>query len=179
MQPITMHPNAKVSTKPWYAHRWPWLLMLGPFIVLVAGSYTGWLAFSRPDALVVSDYYKQGKAINQDLRRDRAAANLGLHFNLRYDPALGRLSGNIDSFNRPRAGKYLLHLVHSTLPEKDILLPVQANEDGVFNIALPMLESSRWQVLLENERRDWRLNGSWSWPQQQTIQINADPAPAD
>jgi hypothetical protein len=33
------------------------------------------LAMATPDALVVGDYYKQGKAINQDLRRDIVAAH--------------------------------------------------------------------------------------------------------
>jgi len=65
---------------PWYKHRWPWLLMLGPFVVLVAGFVTMWISFSGADALVVDDYYKQGKAINQDLRRDRVASTLGLQF---------------------------------------------------------------------------------------------------
>lgn len=183
MQPTTMHPNATssqtVSVKPWYTHRWPWLLMLGPFVVLVAGSFTAWLAVSRPDALVVGDYYKQGKAINQDLRRDRAATNLGLRFDLRYDPAQGRLSGQLDTFNMPQSGKLYVHLNHATLPKKDIALVVQANDKGAFSVALPMLEASRWQVLVENEKREWRLDGIWSWPQQQAIQINADPAHAD
>ncbi len=68
------------SSKPWYAHLWPWLLMLGPFLVVLAASYSGWIAFTRQDAMVVDDYYKQGNAINQDLRRDAVAANLGLGF---------------------------------------------------------------------------------------------------
>jgi len=40
---------------PWYRHRWPWLIMLGPFLVVLAGSYTMWLAYSRQDALVVGE----------------------------------------------------------------------------------------------------------------------------
>jgi uncharacterized protein len=179
MQSISMNPNPTINNKPWYAHRWPWLLMLGPFLVVIAGSFTGWLAFSRQDALVVGDYYKQGKAINQDLRRDRAATRLGLQFDMRYDPALGRLSGQLDTFNAPQSGKLYVHLNHATLPEKDIALVVQANDKGAFSVALPMLEASRWQVLVENEKRDWKLNGIWSWPQQQSIQIKADQLPAD
>ncbi|MFD2271608.1 hypothetical protein ACFS07_11740 [Undibacterium arcticum] len=44
---------------------------------------------------------------------------------------------------------------------------------------MPMLERARWQVLVESERRDWRLIGIWKWPQQQTIDIKADLPPAD
>ena len=37
-----------MTTKPdkWYRHPWPWLLMAGPAIVVVAGLYTLFLAVS-------------------------------------------------------------------------------------------------------------------------------------
>jgi hypothetical protein len=167
------------STRPWYAHVWPWLLMLGPAAVIVAGSYTSWLAFSHQDALVVDDYYTQGKAINQDLRRDRVATGLGLTFNGRYDPATGKLHGMLLSFGAPAAGKILIHLAHATQPEKDLKLEAQLDQRGEFNVALPMLERARWQILIESERRDWRLAGAWKWPQQQTVDIKADLPPTD
>jgi hypothetical protein len=77
MQSHALNLEETRNAKPWYAQRWPWLLMLGPVLVILAGSYTCWLAFSRQDALVVDDYYKQGRAINQDLRRDRVATAMG------------------------------------------------------------------------------------------------------
>jgi hypothetical protein len=179
MPTLAMNTDSKNATKPWYTHRWPWLLMLGPFLVLLAGSYTMWIAFTRQDALVVSDYYKQGTAINQDLRRDRVSAKLGLHVNLQYDPAVGQLSGQIAGFTAPQSGNLIVQLIHPTLPEKDIKLPVRADANGRFSVTLPMLEVARWQVLIENEKRDWRLDGFWSWPQQQATFIKADVAPAD
>jgi len=174
MQTISRNPNATGDTKPWYAHRWPWLLMLGPFLVVVAGTYTGWLAFSRQDALVVGDYYKQGLAINQDLRRDRAATRLGLSFDARYDVATAKLSGKLLGFGAPVAGKITIHLAHATQADKDLTLAAQLNQRGEFSVALPMLERTRWQVVIEGERRDWRLNGTWQWPLQQTVEIQAD-----
>lgn len=177
MQAASVNQHAG-NNKPWYMHRWPWLLMLGPFLVVVAGSYTAWLAYTRQDALVVGDYYKQGQAINQDLRRDRVAARLGLHFNMRYDAVAGKLTGQIDASNVPQSGKLIIQLIHATLPQKDVKLIADADQHGVFNVSLPMLDTSRWQVQIENEKREWRLDGTWSWPQQQSIQIQADPAPA-
>jgi hypothetical protein len=179
MQTISLNQNASNHARPWYAQRWPWLLMLGPFVVVLAATYTGWIAFAKQDALVVDDYYKQGKAINQDLRRDYAATHLGLHMDMHYNPANGQLTGTFSSFDKPQSGKLMVHLVHSTLPAKDVTLIAQADSNGVFSVALPMLEMARWQVLVENEKRDWRLTGIWNWPQQQAIQIKADPAPAE
>lgn len=159
------------TTAPWYKHRWPWLLMLGPFIVVLAGIATAWIAFSQPDALVVDDYYKQGKAINQDLRRDRVAASMQLQGELSYTPADGRLTGVLTSHGRPLAGKLLITLVHSTQPQKDLKLTAQADEQGRFAIPLSMLDMARWQVVIESEQRDWRLGAVWAWPQQKTVEF--------
>lgn len=165
------------ETKPWYRHRWPWFIMLGPFLAIVAGSYTGWLAFTHQDPLVVGDYYKRGKAINQDLSRDRAASALKLTTSLRYDVQRGVIQGTIRSHDKAYAAPLQLHLAHATLPEKDIKLALTPDADGAFSAPLPMLERTRWQVLLEDGKHDWRLEGSWLWPAQREIKITADAAP--
>jgi hypothetical protein len=162
------------NTEPWYKHVWPWLLMLGPVAVILAGSYTTWLAFTKPDAMVVDDYYTQGKAINQDLRRDRIATGLGLSFSARYNPAGGQLNGTLLGFGQPVAGKIIIRLAHATLPEKDIRLEARPDQSGAFSAGLPMLERGRWQVVIEGERRDWRLTGRWEWPSQKRLDIKAD-----
>lgn len=171
LKPV-LHPARTVA--PWYKHRWPWLLMLGPFLVVVAGSFTIWIAVTQQDALVVDDYYKQGKAINQDLRRDRVATDLGVHFVARYDTPTRMLIGSVSNTARQAVGKLNIRLIHSTIPKKDVALMVQPDAAGNFAVALPMLEMARWQVLVENEQRDWRLNGVWSWPAQQGLEIDAD-----
>ena len=165
---------APADAAPWYTHRWPWLLMLGPAVVAVAGIATSYVAFTTQDALVVGDYYKQGKAINQDLRRDRAAAALGRSLALRYDAADGLLRGHIASA-RPLADDTLsIRLQHATQPARDMVLLARPDASGDFSVALPMLERSRWQVLVEGKRRDWRLEGAWPWPAQREIAIRAD-----
>ncbi|WP_344761815.1 FixH family protein [Actimicrobium antarcticum] len=167
------------DTTPWYTHRWPWLLMLGPFLVIIAGSVTIWLAVTRQDALVVDDYYNQGKAINQDLRRDRIATSLGLSFNGRYDVASGQLTGKVVGLSGPVTGNVRVRLNHPTLPEKDIHLVAPLDARGQFSIALPMLDRAVWQVLIESEQRNWRLNGEWKWPEQLAVSIKADVPAAD
>ncbi|MNR83781.1 hypothetical protein D3C72_145660 [compost metagenome] len=166
--------NRLPEEAPWYKHRWPWLLMLGPITVVIAGIFTIWIAVSEQDALVVDDYYKQGKAINQDLRRDRVASNLGMHVRAYYDAGQGKLIGSVESDARQVIGDIQLRLIHATLPEKDISLPATTDASGRFEINVPKLEAGRWQVLVENKQRDWRLGGSWSWPAQTGIALDAD-----
>lgn len=179
MQSSTSILNQPQSAKPWYAHRWPWLLLLGPVTVILAGIHTTWIAFSTPDALVVDDYYKQGKAINMDLRRDRVAVSLKLQLNMHYDADAGKLNGTIDSLDQSQTERIFIKLIHSTQPAKDIQLAAHVDRQGNFSVALPMLEIANWQVLVENERRDWRLHGAWRWPQQREIDITADTASAE
>ncbi len=171
--------DGATSVKPWFKQKWPWLLMLGPAVVVVAGTFTGYLAFTRQDAMVVDDYYVKGKAINQDLRRDTAATALGLAVKLRYDAANGKLNGTMTSFGKPHADLILVHLAHATRPEKDLNLTVQSDQRGEFSVALPMLERARWEVSVESVQRAWRLAGVWKWPAQPTLDIKADLPPAD
>lgn len=163
------------QSTPWYRHRWPWLLMAGPLIVVVAGTITMWLAFSGADALVVDDYYKQGKAINQDLRRDRAAASLEWQLALRYDAASGNMIGKLTG--KEAAPALILTLVHPTMPQKDMKRVLVPDASGAFSLPLPLLERAHWQVQLEDAGRQWRLHGDWLWPEQKTIDIRADASP--
>ena len=169
MQTIDMPDKLEKNTDPWYRHRWPWLLMAGPVTVLIAGFITMWISFTGADALVVDDYYKQGKAINQDLRRDHVASSLGLKLALRYDAAKGVLSGQL--IGAKDSALLALMLVHPTVPAKDMRLLVTPDKAGVFSIALPLLERAHWQVQMEDAARIWRLHGEWAWPQQRNIEI--------
>src|SRR5438067_5381595 len=144
---------------PWYSHRWPWFLMLGPASAMVVCGVAAWLALGHPDAMVVDDYYKQGKAINQDLRRDRVASSMGLALHARYAGGRlgGHLIGRIESFGKPLAAPFTIHLAHPTLPQRDLALLIQPDANGGFSVPLPALEQTHWQVVVEGRQRDWRL----------------------
>ena len=54
----------KDATKPWDRHPWPWILMAGPAIVVVAGIATTVLAVTTFDGLV-------GEAPSREAARQR------------------------------------------------------------------------------------------------------------
>jgi hypothetical protein len=173
--PLALTPTlAGAGAGPWYTHRWPWLIMLGPAVVIVGGSFAAYLAITRPDAMVVDDYYKQGRAINQDLRRDRVASSLALAFEANYNPASALLTGSMRGAGQPLATPLHIYLAHPTQPAKDLQLLVQPDTAGRFAVPMPMLERAHWQVVVEGPRREWRLARSWSWPRQQRLEIVAD-----
>lgn len=168
--------NNNPDPAPWYRHRWPWFLILGPFLIVVAGVITGIVAWQRQDAMVVDDYYKRGKTINLDLRRDAAAGARRLAIGWDYDAAAGQVRGRLTSAGEPVRAPFRIQLAHSTLPEKDVTLDVFPDGQGKFIVALPALVQARWQVTVEGGQREWRLRTQWLYPSQRSVSIRAEPA---
>ena len=166
------HAIRQETPAPWYRHRWPWFIMLGPAAVMAATAVSAVLALRQPDAMVVDDYYKQGKAINQDLRRDRMASALRLSLGAHYRG--GRLKGRLESFGRPMLAPFRIRLAHPTQPRKDRVLMARPDGEGNVDVALPALEMTHWQVVVEDEGLQWRLARGWSPAREEALEIVAD-----
>lgn len=148
-----------MNAKPWYREPWPWLLMLGPFVVVVAGIYTAWLAISTSDGLVTDDYYKKGLAVNQTIASSDRAKALGLSVGVRTteNGFVARLTAADKSFAPPPTLQ--LTLSHPTRAGLDqTLVLVREGEAYAGKLRLP--SSGHWLVLLEDETKSWRLMGN-------------------
>ncbi len=147
------------TSNPWYRQPWPWLLMAGPAIVVVAGFITLALAIQSSDGLVADDYYKQGKAINMTLTRDARAQELGYQARLTL-MANGRVTLNFAAAV-PSASKLRLNLHHPTRAGFDREMLLARAIDGSYSAVMPPIDASRWSMTLEDENRTWRLTGDW------------------
>lgn len=58
-----MRSALREDTQPWYKEPWPWILMAGPAIVMVACFYTIYLAFTQFDEPLTGGAYKKGLQI--------------------------------------------------------------------------------------------------------------------
>lgn len=146
------------QAQPWYREPWPWILMAGPALVVVAGCVTAWLAIRSDDGLVADDYYQQGLAINQTLGRGDAAERLGVQAEIRLDK--GRVSVFLG--NAAVRGMLNLRFVHPTRSGMDQGIAMHAVRPGVYEGELRALQPGRWHLVLED--RDWRLAGDWVLP---------------
>lgn len=144
--------------KHWYHEPWPWLLMAGPVTVIVAGAITTYLAVVTNDGLVADDYYKRGLAINQTLSRDALARQLGHRARIAFSPDFGRVAVILSS-DKPVSGPLMLRLAHPGRPSLDRMLPLMNEGDHSYTSAFPSLTPGRWQVMLEDRDRTWRLVG--------------------
>jgi hypothetical protein len=144
--------------KSWYREPWPWLLMMGPAIVIVAGFYTLWLAIQSNDGLVADDYYKRGLAINQTLSRAQRAEQLALsaRVELAVDSARIRVvltgAGVMPPVLR-------LRLVHPTQAVADQFVELHAVAPGEYAGTRAAAAAGRRVMLLEDVERTWRLAG--------------------
>ena len=167
-----MNANA-LDTQPWYKEPWPWILIAGPAIVVVAGFVTLYLSLASFDGMVEDDYYKQGLAVHLQLQRDTAAAEKSL-------AAQVMLSGQevrvfltaADAANLPR--QLQLHFIHPTRDglDQDVVLNIAGQ--GFYSGSLAAEIHGRWHVYLEDQDETWRLLGDWQpdagTPLQLTVQ---------
>ncbi|MFT3847768.1 MAG: FixH family protein [Propionivibrio sp.] len=169
--------NKLTSTiDPWYRHRWPWLLMLGPFVVVVAAAVTVYLAVISNDGLVDDDYYKQGLAINQLSARDQVAARHGLRAELMLSGERVRVILSADD-TAVLPKDVVLHLTHPTRAgiDQTIALSAENGAGGLYSgrIAVPL--QGRWHVVLEDGMKVWRLTGEWGIGASESIRLGAGP----
>ena len=162
--------------KPWYRHPWPWLLMSGPFIVIVAGLITAYLAVTSNDGLVEDDYYKQGLAVNQMSARDHRAVALALHAEIMR----GADGVQIRVLLRALPGAALpetlsLRFVHPTRPGVDQQLILRADGAGSYAGRLGAPVSGRWHIALADDKNEWRLSGDWVPDKSVVLSLPAAP----
>jgi uncharacterized protein len=162
-----------IKSNPWHREPWPWIVMSGPAVAVVASLASAALAVRGADPVVDENYYQHGLRINAELARDQQARDLGLRFDLqvggvrRGDEVRLRLSAVQplpDTAVRVR-------LVHDgdALSERAAVLGrvpagapapapafygqwLQAPDDRL------SLADGHWRVILEGE--SWRLEGS-------------------
>lgn len=147
------------TSKPWFKEPWPWLLAIMPLTAVVAGGFTVWFAVSSNDGLVVDDYYKQGKAINQARERDRQAQALGIRAQLQ--PQGTSLHMQLEGRMPTPPGQLTLKIMHPTRggDDHDVML----NWNGsTYAGQLPQLTGAHYKLQLTPEYGDWRLTGTWS-----------------
>lgn len=160
------------DNRPWYKERWPWFLMAGPAVVIVAGFITLWLAVDSNDGLVSDDYYKQGLAVNQSMKRDHQAGNLGLHADvMRADQNVRLLLATESELALPKT--ITLKLAHPTRAGHDQLVEMTMEAQGLYTGKLMEDIAGRWLVSIEDPAGQWRLQGEWKADSGEPLRLSA------
>ncbi len=160
------------DTQPWYKQPWPWFLMAGPGVVVIAGFITLSMALSSDDGLVTDDYYKQGLTVNQRLHRDHFAASLGLHADV-MKSGLGVRLLLAESGTAELPTEIVLRLAHPTRAGMDQAVKMQSEGQGFFTGKLTSEISGRWLVSIEDPAKQWRLQGEWLADSEEPLRLRA------
>lgn len=154
---------------PWYRQAWPWFLISLPATAVVTGSILLYLAITTWDGLVVDDYYREGRAIDQTIARSVRAADMGLAADLRFrtDEVSIRLGSGQGVTLPPTVRVTIAHPTRSGLDQTLLL----RGKDGVFSGRTAPLSTGRWLVQIEDESRTWRLVGSVNLPAEGEVRI--------
>lgn len=145
---------------PWYRETWPWLLMLGPAIVIVAGFVTLFLAFESSDGLVADDYYKQGLAINRTMERDSRARDMRYRAELtvsRENRSLRIILAGAGAF----PDTLRLRLIHPGKSSADETVALRALGEGWYQGEYRREFTGRRHLILEDQPATWRISGEW------------------
>jgi len=158
----------------WTSQPYVWMLILIPFSAVVVGMIMLTLAIESDTGLVVDDYYKQGKQINQVLARDQAASAMGLSAALNFDSDSGVVEVSLKANSTLITNEQVsLGLFHATKPDMDQTIILKANDQQVYSATLDHLSDGRWHVHLATET--WRLTGSLYVPGGASMQLSAMP----
>ncbi len=141
--------------QPWYKQFWPWFLIILPLCAVVASVNMLMIAIDTKDSVVAEDYYKKGKAINMDLRKNKYAKQLGMQFSVEVD-------GNTLMITQHGGPEYRtglnVELYHPTLAERDYKVMATADPSGVYRVSPPEELNGHWEVRLESFDNKWRLH---------------------
>lgn len=145
------------APRPWYRETWPWLLMLGPAVVVVAGFITLWLAIKSFDGLVADDYYKKGLGVNQDLSRRERAATLGITARLEHDAPARKVRATLTGDGPPMLN---LRFTHPTRAGQDVKVELKQITKGQYEGPLLLPAQSKWNI--ELSAANWAIDGEWT-----------------
>ncbi len=166
------------QTRPWYRHAWPWILMAGPFIVILAGAVTVYLAVVSNDGLVDDDYYVQGMSVNKTTAREKNALALGVQAELmQSEMQAGKAAAaKLRVLLRANAGVALpatlsLRIQHPTRAGFDQTVALKADGPGAYSGTLASVPAGRWRVAIEDGEHKWRLAGDWLVGQQPVLHL--------
>ncbi len=157
------------SQKPWYRQFWFWFVFSPLIYIMIMCSITVTIALKGADDVIIDNYYKEGRMINQTLEQDKRAQALGLSGNLSFDRTTGEVMLAItnppaDASLMPE--QMLLLMGHPVKAAKDQLISLRAIAPGQYRGELVAEPEFSWYLTLYPisdiaQRNDapWTLSG--------------------
>lgn len=145
------------NTVPWYKEKWVWLIIAIPGMSVFLGIIMITVAVSGRDSLVKDDYYKEGRMINLELKKDQLANHLGLSASMTISKRnISVVLQGEERFEQPSMVR--LQFIHPTLADTDLDFMLIKN-GSEYAGELPELATGRRYIHLTDHPSSWRLKG--------------------
>lgn len=165
------NPNAQ-HPKAWYRQFWPWFVIAIPLISIILSFVMLYVAIHGKESMVVDNYYKEGRAINQELSKDQFAQELELGAELLIQPN-GDVRVQLQAARQIAPDYLVLKLFHPTLNEKDQQIRLQPEGQLAYSGHLQGDLQGRWYIDLMDDQDLWRLKGQTWLPRDTDLKLGA------
>lgn len=164
-----MSDSTEEIVKPWYRQFWFWFVFSPLIYIVIMCSVTVTIALKGADDVIIDNYYKEGRMINQALEQDKRAQELGLSGALRFDRATGDVMLTIATLpadTRLMPDELLLMMGHPVKAAQDQLIIMKAIAPGHYRGELHAEPDFSWYLTLypikdlaERNQAPWTLSG--------------------
>lgn len=169
-----MGDNKDLRNKPWFKNPMVWMVIFFPSLAVVAGIATIFIAIETEDGLVVDDYYKQGLQINQVIKYDKKASELGLRAFVDTNTQSGEILVSLEATGDLELDSSitfkLIHRTRSGLDQTTTLSQVNNSADYRGYIKPPVIEG-RWSIQIIS-KGNWRLKQNFTTKSAENILMN-------
>jgi len=149
--------KSSLPTTPWYKQFWPWFLIFLPATAVVASITTFIIAQNNQPEMVSSNSYKEGLAINTNMKLQENAKQLGIKEKVIIGPTTFSL--HLTGLNLPI--EYIqLKLRHSTISQHDKNLKLVRISDGVFQAPFILPIAGKWYLTIHDPDNTWEISTS-------------------
>ncbi|MCL6271011.1 FixH family protein [Sansalvadorimonas sp. 2012CJ34-2] len=168
----------------WYQEPWAWYIVGVLVVTFCWGAIQVTTAIKHADEVVVDDYYKVGKAINQDLTRDKTARELDISAEIAFKSDSGKVYANLQGAVKdwpqqlrlkllpaaPAAEKQTVALIQSPAIAEQYTGQPAALPTGRYFVQLETLDV---MVPEEGYQGGWRLNREVNFAPDEAVEIRA------
>lgn len=156
--------NDPMENAPWYKQFWCWFVFAPLIFIVIACSIFVSLAVNNSDDVIIDNYYKQGRMINQTFDQDKRARELLLSAEGQFDLDTGEVTLH---FSEANAGiefpsQILMVLSHPAKIDLDQHIPLKEVSKGVYRGELAERPSNiRYVLLYSSASFDLRNDAEW------------------
>ena len=155
-----------MNNEAWYKNPWVWVIIFFPVLAVVAGIATVIITSQNQPEMVVDDYYKKGKGINQELTLYNKAEAVGIKLELKAQSGIIQVKAN------QSLPAIKLQMIHSTLADRDFNLVLTPNAVGSLSGSTEQVLTGKWKAILMPMDESWKVKNTVSFPTEMWQKLN-------